>query len=357
MGRLCAALLGFAACLGLAEPAWAGAAGATLRVERSPGAEVCPSDAELSTQIEAVTGDKVFSGAGEKKVGVTVTITPDKKGFVATITLSGSRRGERVLSDRGPGCEVLGQALAVTVAVLLEQEEPVSPPDPNPKPDPDPPLPEKPKPPPTFRPRYFLLPAIDAPGSTPLPKDDRIPPLALSVGGFYDSGTLAGDTGGLLLSADFFVPIVSVGVGFLWLPEDTLDLPNHTVRYSFLGGSARACTRAPLVDQFGASVCLGLVGGGRSARLDLDERRSLLEQGGFLEAQSQLELSRRIVGPFGVFANLGLGIPFLVDPIALELPSSQRIPTPEGAVTFQLGVGIRFWVEPPLPSAKKQPSR
>lgn len=342
-----AALAGLAA-LALPRAAWAGAAGATLRVDRAPGAEVCPSDSELAAQIESIAGEKPFTGPGEKKVEVRVAIAPAKQGFTATISLSGARRGERVLADRGPGCEVLGQALAVTLAVLLEEEDATTP-EPPPEPPPPPP-PQRP----VWAPRYYLLPGIDPTPASAAAKDDRIPPLTISLSGFYDSGTLASDTGGLSLSADFFVPVVSVGVALVWLPDDTLELPNHNARYAFLGGSARACTRAPMADQFGAGVCLGLRGGGRSAHIALDAD-AVDAEGGFLEAQTQLELSRRIAGPFGLFTTLGLGVPFLVDAIDLELPTGQLVPSPLSFATFQLGVGVRFWVEPPVAAPKKTP--
>jgi hypothetical protein len=120
--------------------------------------------------------------------------------------------------------------------------------------------------------------------------------LTGSLGGYYDFGTLQDSSGGLSLGLDLLVPYVSFGLAMLGLPQDETDLPADDASYRYAAGRFRACARNPFSGQFGAALCSGFTVGERT----LDPGAS----GGFAGALVQLEISRRVVGPFGVFADL-----------------------------------------------------
>lgn len=294
---------------------------ASLSVTRQPGAETCADERELTELVEAVAGAKILSGAEERPVHLQVVMARSQAGFEAKVELSGARSGVRTIEGDGPGCEPLGQALAVTIAVLLDAgsieavhiSKPV----------------EKRKRRPAAAP--------PAEGSNEKGSTSPVPPLTLGAGGFYDFGTLGTSSGGLLVSIETIIPIVSFGLSFLGLPYSPSDRFNSDVVYRFLGGRARVCTRQPYLELFGASLCLGFLAGQRRGEDTSEEEEP--KDGAFLAAVIQAEVSRRIVGPFGLYADLALSIPFYKDPIEVGTAV-----LPEQPVTFQMGAGVRFWI-------------
>lgn len=293
---------------------------ASLSVTRHPGAETCADERELTEIVEGVAGAKILSGGEEKPVHLDVAISRSTTGFEAKVTLSGARSGVRTIEGDGPGCEPLGQALAVTIAVLLDAgsieavhiSKPI----------------EK---------KRHPKAASPSEAHSEKPPASPVPPLTLGAGGFYDFGTLGTSSGGLLLSVETIIPIVSFGLSFLGLPYTPSERFNSDVVYRFLGGRARVCTRQPYLELFGASLCLGFLAGQRRGE-DTSEKEETRD-GAFLAAVIQAEVSRRIVGPFGLYADLALSIPFYKDPIEVGTTVLDEQP-----VTFQMGAGVRFWI-------------
>ncbi|NUP09830.1 MAG: hypothetical protein HOW73_27605 [Polyangiaceae bacterium] len=303
---------------------------ASLSVYREVGAETCVEGSELVPMVEAVVGEPILSGTDPKPVHLDVHIRRDGDGYVGLIELSGARNGSRTITDSGPGCDVLSQGLAVTIAVLLDGKS---------KDELDPTAPE---------PERFY--DLKAPEPTPPVK---LLPFTLAVGAFYDFGTIDGSNGGVTASIEAVIPIVSFGLTFITLPHAPRDRPEPHV-YRFFAGRARVCTREPYLELFGASACAGVLAGNRHvertyAEQDPDENRVERfdldddDDGAFLAAVVMIEVSRRIAGPVGMYADMGLSIPFFREPI--DIPDVGVSYPEEEAVTFQMSTGFRFWFE------------
>jgi hypothetical protein len=321
----------------------------SLTVDRALGAEACPDQQALVTEVEQIAGGPILSGTGPPDVTLALRIAPaTPTGFSASIAVSGKRNGERTLDDVGPGCDVLARGLAVTIAILLEAG-----PGALPTPPPEPP---GPAPIPWWR-RYYLLPAIEAPAPEVL-EDEGIPPIVASIGGTYDSATLASDTAGLTLGVDTYIKYVSFGVGFVWLPKEQLDVGSFHVDYAYAGGRVRACVRDPFIEQFGIAGCARFSAGRRTATLvsEVSEGRDD-NHGAHLSLGPQVEISRRLIGPFGIYADFAADFPLLQADLRVTDPVGQAVvDDPEQVVSFDAGIGVRFWLEPPRPETKREKS-
>jgi hypothetical protein len=325
---IAASLAGLATWL-VADVARASPLKGSLHVARDATAEACPDEAKLRAQIEAALGRKVGTTDEGADVVVDVRIEPDGSGFVAVVSARGKREGERRLQDPSAKCEVLSGALAITVAIMLEGDVPA-------------PVPKVP-----WYDRYYLLPAIDA-AAPEEPPDNGVPPLSASVGAIYDAGRLDGDAPGLTLGVDVLVPYVTLGVELLSLPEDRADFATLSARFRFLGGRFRVCSRQPFYEQFGASFC-GLLAAGerRALLLDPDAPEPLVEKsGGYAALGIGVDISRRIYGPVGVYADLTLEFPFVADTLTLEDAAIDPLSLERESAVFDMGVGLRFWLDP-----------
>lgn len=322
--------------MGLATPREARAAGAraSLAVHREVGAETCANTDELAALVESVAGSRVITGPEPKPIHLDVRIRREGGGYKSVIELSGARSGTRALDDEGPGCDVLSQALAVTISVLLDTAVDVEPPPPKPR------APEPPPPTPVLAP-------------PPLPPKSPVPPLTITTGALFDFGTLDGSSGGFVVSAEAVIPIVSFGLSFVALPYAERARPSSLVVYRFLAGRARFCTRQPYLESFGASACGGLVAGARKAESRLGDSSFETDEGAYVAALLMIEVSRRIVGPVGLYADLGLTVPFFKEPIDVTTPGGLVVHPDDAAVTLQMGVGVRFWIEDPAEGVEK----
>jgi hypothetical protein len=339
----CALAISIAVCAFGAGSAHADPLKGTLTVERAAGAEACPDQEALRVEVEQLAGAPILSGSEPRDVSLDLRIAPAPKGgFSAVIRVSGKRTGERQLEDVGPGCDVLARGLVVTLAILLEAGPGAPLPPPEKKPAGPPPVP-------WWR-KYYLLPAIDAPQPV-APTDEGIPPIVASLGALYDSGTLASDAVGASLAVDAYIPYASFGVAFVWLPVEQVDLDSYYVSYAYAAGRIRACARDPFIEQFGLSGCLRLVAGRRTASLVTDGAGTGDQNhGAYLALGTQLEISRRIVGPFGIYADFGLDFPALQDELRVIDPDGDgALDDPDHVVTFDTGIGVRFWLEPARP--------
>lgn len=320
----------------------------SLTVERALGAEACPDQEALIVEVEQIAGAPILSGTARPDVTLALRIVPlTPSGFSAVMVVGGKRNGERTLDDVGPGCDVLARGLAVTIAILLEAgpgalPAPVAPPEP-----------PGPAPIPWWR-RYYLLPAIEAPKPV-ANEDEGIPPIVASIGGTYDSATLPSDTAGLTLGVDTYLKYVSFGVGFVWLPKEQLELNTFHVDYAYAGGRVRACVRDPFIEQFGLSGCARFSAGRRTATL-VSELADAGDDnhGAYLSLGPQIEISRRLIGPFGIYADFAADFPLLQADLTVADPVGPAvIDDPEQVVSFDAGIGVRFWLEPP--KAEKKP--
>jgi hypothetical protein len=95
---------------------------ASLAVTRDDGSRGCPDSATLAERVETVAGKRLFDSAldAERDTWVTVEFVRDFGGYRAVISARGSRQGTRALDDVGPECTSLADAVAITLAILLD---------------------------------------------------------------------------------------------------------------------------------------------------------------------------------------------------------------------------------------------
>lgn len=96
----------------------------SLVVHREPGAEDCPDVYKLATQVHAIVGREVIgSGPGQDAAWIEVTMSRKDDGYWATVRTFGPTVGERELHDTGEDCGGLGDAVAVSLALLWTSQQ------------------------------------------------------------------------------------------------------------------------------------------------------------------------------------------------------------------------------------------
>jgi hypothetical protein len=95
---------------------------AALTVTRSEGAGDCPDAENLGTRAELVAGKRLFdaSPAAAIDTWVSVAFVRELGRVRGVITARGAREGTRTLEDVGPECASLSDAVAITLAILLD---------------------------------------------------------------------------------------------------------------------------------------------------------------------------------------------------------------------------------------------
>lgn len=106
----------------LGQGARAEPARASLTVTRDDGSRECPDSPALAARVETVTGKSLFdaSSAEPRDTWVQVEFVRSIGGFHAVISARGTRQGKRTLDDVGPECASLADAVAITLAILLD---------------------------------------------------------------------------------------------------------------------------------------------------------------------------------------------------------------------------------------------
>lgn len=95
---------------------------AVLVVTRDDGARACPDAPSLAAAVNGVAGRAVLAASPAPVLGswIRVELTRTFEGYRAAIQVSGGRGGSRVITDIGPGCDNLRDAVAVALAILLD---------------------------------------------------------------------------------------------------------------------------------------------------------------------------------------------------------------------------------------------
>jgi hypothetical protein len=106
----------------VAAPSRADPGRASLVVTRDDGSRECSDSAALSRRVEVIAGKSLFSSNENepRDTWVQVEFVRQISGFRAVISAHGSRQGTRALDDVGPDCGSLAEAVAVTLAILLD---------------------------------------------------------------------------------------------------------------------------------------------------------------------------------------------------------------------------------------------
>jgi hypothetical protein len=115
------AFLLFACLATLGESARAEPLRASLVVTRDDGARDCPDSGSLAARVEHVAGKRLFDpDALGGDTWVQVSFAREFGGLRAVISAHGRREGTRSLDDVGPACASLTDAVAITLAILLD---------------------------------------------------------------------------------------------------------------------------------------------------------------------------------------------------------------------------------------------
>ena len=328
-----------AASLSVALPSSASQVGdAELIVERGPGALACPDAPGLEDAIERV-------GAvpeGERPSGdleLHVQIVRTDQGYRAVIRASGRKSGVRTLDLPGPSCDALTEAVAVTLAILMDREirepEPDEPPTPPTPPEqPEEPSPEEPaSPEPTSEPAEPPAPSAPPPSHAAAPTASHTD-LGLMLGSHATHGLPEGWSGLILGGAYVRTEALDVSLSGFWAPSRTVEYVSGYVDVRLLGLRLSGCGR--LVGSWSAVHMAGcaegafaqLQGEGHGFATDRVQRRPFYALGG----------SVRIGGPLLGAAQWTVTVGLLA-PLQSESFSVDRIGTAyeSDAITFFAG--------------------
>jgi len=92
--------------------------GPTLVVDRGAGAERCPDAGALGSRVEQIRGKPPT----DLPTAYRVTFAKRDEGFLATLRTDGGSGSVRTLEYDGTECAALGQAVAVTLALLFDSD-------------------------------------------------------------------------------------------------------------------------------------------------------------------------------------------------------------------------------------------
>ncbi len=97
----------------------------TLVVTRGGGAEDCPAAEGFAERVRAITGNASVetNPAAPTETWVYLEITHDLGRYNALLQTRGRRQGSRALSDVSSNCASLSDAVAMTLALLLDANE------------------------------------------------------------------------------------------------------------------------------------------------------------------------------------------------------------------------------------------
>ena len=91
-------------------------------MSRTAAAQACPDKAELRAIVEQVARRPLPAAgiAGPPGIEAEVRFERTEDRFRATVRLAGAKSGERELTDTGPSCAPLAQAVAITLVLLAD---------------------------------------------------------------------------------------------------------------------------------------------------------------------------------------------------------------------------------------------
>lgn len=231
---------------------------AHLVVRRDDTASICPDADFLASRVNEITGWKALelTSSATTRLTLEVQLVGGKAGYSAQIRASGSRTGTRRIADIGNECVGLADALAVTLAIIMDDER-TAPADGIPPPAEKPPRP------------------------LPTPREDRgakepsavlLRPYATGV---LTLGVLEDPAFGPSVGLSVALEQVALGLEVLWLPPRTFQRSPGDAEVSLLAANAFGCWRA-VDDQAGYMALCGHLAAGRlhGAASGYDENRT-----------------------------------------------------------------------------------
>jgi len=95
-----------------------------LLVHRTPEAADCPDAAALAQAVHAIVGREVIGTSSEPApTWIEVTMTRLKQGYFANVHTFGTSVGRRDISDAGPDCRGLSEAVALSLALMWSSND------------------------------------------------------------------------------------------------------------------------------------------------------------------------------------------------------------------------------------------
>ncbi len=300
-------------------------------VRRSAAAAGCPDVRALAADVRRLTTKVTLDpDAADAPARIEVEFSRAGTRYRAHIKATGAREGVRVLGHDGAGCAPLGEATAVSLAVLLDPEwRPPEPAAPPPEPAPAPPLPKKESAPPAAR---------------EAPPEAR----AEAVWGLRAHATAGVSLGVLRTAAPIFGvglaldpwPEVSFSAGAAFVPSQSLALAPGHVDVSLIGGEVAACLLPLGVPRarLGACVASALTAvsaSGVGYFRDGSTTRPWLAFGGHAQAQGA------ITGGLGWLARVGALAPTTTEGFGVDGAGVAYAP-PRVAVVLAAGATMTF---------------
>jgi hypothetical protein len=210
-GRSCRGLLPWSVALALLLGRGEARAVPSFTVERAAGAESCPNAESIAVRIEAIRGK-----SAPRRAEYRVTFSLAGEEFAASIT-AGSPGQRRTILSRRPTCVALGEATAVTLALLFDSDalEEAHPPE--------------------------SAPPLAAPVVTVAVPPPGLRGASLSVGAAGLVGALSSFSLAGIAEADGAMGGWRAGIGALWALPQTQTLGPGNVREEILSGLLRVC--------------------------------------------------------------------------------------------------------------------
>ena len=302
-----------------------GSATAEIRLDRSSAARDCPDARTLGRSVNALAHRIAIVEKGAS-VLLRVGIDRSDAGYTASLTATGARSGERDLDDAGATCEGLSEALAVSIALLLDEDAP----EPEPARPADPPAwPSMPRPSP-------------GPGHGP-----PLPSSILDVLAVESVGLVGPSTFGLQANADFRITrFFTVGGGFLAMIDDAERFGAGTLHLNLVAIRSNACFSFRVAHQsIGGALCgFPALGAMVATARGFDENHTASQP--WFALGTGAVADGPIVGPLGFAARLDVFVPLVKPSFVVEdLGSAPAALTGKAyeasPVGIAVGIGIR----------------
>jgi len=215
----------------------------TLVVDRGAGAERCPDAGALGARVEQIRGKPTT----DLPTAYHVTFAKKDDGFLATLRTDEGSGSVRTLEHDGTECAALGQAVAVTLALLFDSDV------------------EQKRAAPTVPPP---APSTVATVTKPPPPPSPSREVSLSLGPIALFGVIRPIAPAVAAEVGLaFRPLrVSAGAMFAW--PQTTSLGPGTVRESLLSGFARACFTTWRSGALRFDACTGFLAGAITAEAE-----------------------------------------------------------------------------------------
>ena len=117
---------GIGLCGPFAGRARAAPATAQLETANAPGADDCPSAAALAASVNEGLGRPALVTAGAPTPAparIAVSFERAGSGYAATVHIGGARGGTRKLTNAGPGCRALADAVGMLLVLVLDSND------------------------------------------------------------------------------------------------------------------------------------------------------------------------------------------------------------------------------------------